>query len=41
MRLPDVVKTEYETLDETEWETIFENIQKALDEIENFRLTGR
>ena len=38
MRLPDVVKTEYETLDEKEWETILENIYKALDEIDKFRI---
>ena len=38
MRLPDVVKTEYETLDEKEWEIILENINKALAEIEEFRI---
>jgi uncharacterized protein (TIGR00255 family) len=38
MRLPDVVKTEYETLDEKEWEFILENIYKALNEIEKFRI---
>lgn len=38
MRLPDVVKTEYETLDEKEWETILKNIHKALDDIEKFRI---
>ena len=37
MRLPDVVKTEYETLDEAEWDTIFLNIQKALADIDEFR----
>jgi uncharacterized protein (TIGR00255 family) len=37
LRLPDVVKTEYETLDEKEWETIFANIQKALADINEFR----
>ncbi len=37
MRLPDVVKTEYETLDETEWKTIFENILKALADINEYR----
>ena len=37
MRLPDVVKTEYETLDETEWETIYNNILAALDDINDFR----
>jgi uncharacterized protein (TIGR00255 family) len=38
MRLPDVVKTEYETLDEKEWETILNNIKNALDEIDSFRI---
>ena len=38
MRLPDVVKTEYETLDEKEWESISENIMKAIDEIDRFRI---
>lgn len=38
MRLPDVVKTEYETLDEKEWETILVNIHNALEEIEKFRI---
>lgn len=38
LRLPDVVKTEYETLDEKEWETIFTNIQKALADINEFRI---
>lgn len=37
MRLPDIVKTEYETLDEAEWETILENIKKALSDIDTFR----
>ncbi len=37
MRLPDVVKTEYETLDKTEWNIIYNNIQKALLEIDEFR----
>jgi len=37
MRLPDVVKTEYETLNEEEWKTILENILKALAEIDTFR----
>ena len=37
MRLPDVVKTEYETLDEKEWETILNHILKALLEIDSFR----
>ena len=38
MRLPDVVKTEYETLDETEWETISKNILSAIDDINDFRI---
>lgn len=38
MRLPDVVKTEYETLDEQEWETIESNIRKALNDIDVFRV---
>lgn len=37
MRLPDVVKTEYETLDEMEWETIYSHILLALDDIDSFR----
>ena len=37
MRLPDVVKTEYETLDETEWGTIYANILTALGDINDFR----
>lgn len=39
MRLPDVVKTEYETLDESEWETIYANILTALEDINDFRQT--
>ncbi len=39
MRLPDVVKTEYETLDEMEWETIYSNILTALSDINDFRAT--
>jgi uncharacterized protein (TIGR00255 family) len=38
MRLPDVVKTEYETLEEEEWKTILLNIHKALAEIDEFRI---
>ncbi len=37
MRLPDIVKTEYETLDKSEWNIIFENIQKAIVDINSFR----
>ena len=38
LRLPDVVKTEYETLNEEEWQVISENLNKALDELDDFRL---
>jgi len=38
MRLPDVVKTEYETLDEQEWKTIYANIVSALEDIDSFRV---
>lgn len=38
LRLPDVVKTEYETLDEEEWGIILKNIRKALAEIDHFRI---
>jgi len=38
MRLHDVVKTEYETLDEQEWDTIYDNILLALEEINDFRV---
>jgi len=38
MRLPDTVKTEYKSLDENEWKVIFENIQKAINDINQFRL---
>lgn len=38
MRLPDVVKTEYETLNESEWETIYANILLALKDIDTFRV---
>ena len=38
LRLPDVVKTEYETLDEKEWETIHIKILGAIDDIEAFRI---
>jgi uncharacterized protein (TIGR00255 family) len=39
LRLPDVVKTEYETFDEQEWLVIFGQLQKAIEEIEAFRIT--
>ena len=38
LRLPDVVKTEYETLDEEEWQVILENIREAIQQIIEFRL---
>ncbi len=37
IRLPDVVKTQYETLDEEEWGVILQNVKKALSEIDRFR----
>jgi uncharacterized protein (TIGR00255 family) len=39
LRLPDVVKTEYETFDEQEWLVIFGHLQKAIEEIEGFRIS--
>lgn len=38
LRLPDVVKTEYETLDEHEWGIILEHLRNAIGEIEEFRM---
>jgi uncharacterized protein (TIGR00255 family) len=38
LRLPDVVKTEYETLDEEEWQVILENIRMAVQQIDEFRI---
>lgn len=38
LRLPDVVKTEYETLDEEEWQVILEHLRKALEDIDDFRI---
>lgn len=38
LRLPDVVKTDYETLDEKEWETILIHILIALEAIDKFRV---
>lgn len=38
LRLPDVVKTEYETLDEEEWQVILLHLRKALDDIDDFRI---
>jgi uncharacterized protein (TIGR00255 family) len=37
LRLPDVVKTEYLTLDEQEWTIVLKNIQKAIADIDKFR----
>jgi uncharacterized protein (TIGR00255 family) len=37
MRLPDVVKTEYETLDESEWGAIYTHILAALADIDDYR----
>jgi len=38
LRLPDVVKTEYQTLDEEEWEIIIRNIRNAISDIDKFRV---
>ena len=38
LRLPDVVKTEYQTLDEEEWGIILKNIRKAIADIDKFRV---
>ena len=38
LRLPDVVKTEYLTLDEEEWEIILKNIRQAISDIDKFRV---
>ena len=38
MRLPDVVKTVYEELDEKEWETIFSNIKNVVSAVDQFRI---
>ena len=38
LRLPDVVKTEYLTLDEEEWEIILKNIRQAIADIDKFRV---
>lgn len=38
MRLPDTVKTVYEELDEKEWETIYTNIKKVIDRVDQFRM---
>jgi uncharacterized protein (TIGR00255 family) len=38
LRLPDVIKTEYETPGEEEWQVILENLHKAIQDIDNFRI---
>jgi len=38
LKLPDVIKTEYETLDEEEWKTISGFLDIAIREIDNFRI---
>lgn len=38
LRLPDVVKTEYQTLDEEEWAIILINIENAVADIDKFRV---
>jgi uncharacterized protein (TIGR00255 family) len=38
LRLPDVVKTEYQTLDEEEWGIILKNIRQAIADIDKFRV---
>ena len=37
MRLPDTVKTVYEQLDEQEWENIYANLIKVLEDVDRFR----
>jgi len=37
MRLPDVLKTEKEELDETEWRKIEEGLSRAIDQLNDFR----
>jgi uncharacterized protein (TIGR00255 family) len=38
MRLPDVMKTEHNEIDEEEWTKVFGTFQKALDEVCQFRI---
>lgn len=38
IRLPDVIQTEYETLDDEEWQIILEQLHKALNDIDQFRI---
>lgn len=37
MKLPDVLKVEYQELDEKEWEYIFEGVKSAIADIKKFR----
>ena len=38
LRLPDVVKTEYQSLDENEWNVVSDNMLKAIADIDKFRI---
>ena len=38
MRLPDTVKTNFEELDEKEWETIFVKIKTVIESVDRFRI---
>jgi uncharacterized protein (TIGR00255 family) len=38
LRLPDVIKTEYESFDEVEWLVIVDHLRKAMSEIDEFRI---
>jgi uncharacterized protein (TIGR00255 family) len=38
MRLPDVLKTETQTVDENEWDVIFATVQEALVQLNQFRV---
>jgi uncharacterized protein (TIGR00255 family) len=38
LRLPDAIKTEYETPGEEEWQIILENLHTAIQDIDNFRI---
>jgi uncharacterized protein (TIGR00255 family) len=38
LRLPDVVKTDYESFDEVEWLVIVDHLRKAIAEIDEFRI---
>jgi uncharacterized protein (TIGR00255 family) len=37
LKLPDVIKTEFESLDEDEWMELTRNLEKVLNETDNFR----